>query len=76
METGASSTADASGSSLVVHGTDGPMTWYVAGLGPVRPDGRLAPGQPVPGRAPAAPVRKARRYADGDVRMARPKWWR
>ncbi|WP_343444689.1 hypothetical protein [Micromonospora schwarzwaldensis] len=31
LETGATSTADASGTSLVVHGTDGSMTWYVTG---------------------------------------------
>ncbi|MEU1839765.1 hypothetical protein [Micromonospora chersina] len=31
LETGATSTADASGTSLVVYGTDGSMTWYVTG---------------------------------------------
>ena len=31
LETGATSFADASGSALVVHGTDGSMTWYVVG---------------------------------------------
>ncbi|MEU9828247.1 hypothetical protein [Micromonospora chersina] len=31
LETGATSTADASGTSMVVYGTDGSMTWYVTG---------------------------------------------
>ncbi|MFG3598557.1 hypothetical protein [Micromonospora chersina] len=31
LETGATSTADASGTALVVYGTDGSMTWYVTG---------------------------------------------
>ncbi|MGW4501908.1 hypothetical protein ACWENR_25255 [Micromonospora sp. NPDC004336] len=31
LETGATSMADASGTSLVIHGTDGSMTWYVVG---------------------------------------------
>lgn len=31
LETGATSTADASGSALIDYGTDGSMTWYVTG---------------------------------------------